>query len=245
MKKLSAILTIICIVALTVIPVSASEPVDLVFTAQADKVNPGENIVIDFTYTPSSQCVNGLNVTVSFDSTLIDSDKVKASGLTVGKYDGYMVITGENTDEEGWAGEISTLTLPTLETANGKATIYISSVKEIIDYDMENLEYTTTNATVTVQVGDGGSTPDPEPVFTVDKTVDGGVVKVEVKNADLAGAGKIYVATFNGGVLVDCIEKTIANGTLDFAGLEGDVSTAQMFVWNDQLVPITYATSAQ
>jgi hypothetical protein len=88
----------------------------------------------------------------------------------------------------------------------------------------------------------GSSTP----VFTVDKAVVDGAVKVTVANAEeLSVTGSIYVATFNEGVLVDCIEKPIVDGTIDFTGLKGNVDTAQMFVWNDQLVPITYTTSAQ
>lgn len=58
------------------------------------------------------------------------------------------------------------------------------------------------------------------------------VVTVENKGDK---TGKVYVATFVGGVLDACQVKDLADGELKFEGLTGDV---KVFVWDNNMVPL-------
>ena len=244
MKKVCLILTMVLVFAMTVVPVSAASAVDLVLTGPTEAVVPGESFVVQLTHEPADAVVNGIVFYVTVDADLIESVKASNQFQVSAITNGEVKIMGDNGDETGFGGSMTNITFTSKAGVNGVAAISISRVIELIDYDSEDVDFTLTKATVDVQIGESGSS-DPDPEFTVDKAVEGNAVKVTVANSDLVSEGQIYVAIFNGDVLVDCQVQDIKDGTLTFSGLDGDLDTAKMFVWDDTLTPITYATSAQ
>lgn len=66
-----------------------------------------------------------------------------------------------------------------------------------------------------------------------------GKVVVTAENVG-ENVGTVYVATYNAGVLVDCEAKALADIADGWTveNLEGEAADAQIFVWNDQNVPL-------
>ena len=240
MKKISAILAMVFILVMAVMPVSAAELTGVALTASAETVEIGTEIIITVSCTPDTTGVLSADLLIGYDSTLVefvesdtDANDVEGEGIYFGAY---------TKSSAPFYGELGTVTFKAI--ANGKANFTVALQDEysaVKDTDKVSHTSDLVMTGVSVQIG---SEPDSKPeVFTVDKVVDGNAVKVTVANSNLVAAGKIYVATFNGDVLVDCQVQDIKDDTLTFSGLAGELSTAKMFVWDNNNVPIEYVSA--
>lgn len=75
--------------------------------------------------------------------------------------------------------------------------------------------------------------------FAVEANLVDGKVVVTAENIG-ENAGTVYVATYNEGVLVDCEVKALADIADGWTveNLDGEAANAQIYVWNDQNVPL-------
>lgn len=251
MKKLSAILVMVLVLTMTVITVSAADDIGYKLSPSKATVEAGETFTIEVSYTPTTLGLFSADVLIGYDTTLVEF-VTATSALTVAgqpytvknAYPSAGYLTLSHGTDWGCAyenGKLSTVTFKALADVSGTANFSIDLPAEggILGNDFETHGLISKEGTsITI-----GSEPNPDPVFTVDKAVDGNAVKVTVANSNLVAAGKIYVATFDGDVLVDCQVQDITDDTLTFSGLEGELSTAKIFVWDNNNVPIEYATT--
>lgn len=239
MKKLSAILALALVFALTVVPVSAAQSIEVSLVPSATTVPAGETFTLDVVYTPSTVQMATANIKLEFDPELVSYVSAAAPSEVVGAQfipNATNVATGIlllpcSAGASYYGGKMGTLTFKALESVNGTAQFTLTENGAMEDFDLEMVNATFKNLSVTI--GEGGSEPDPDPVFTVTAVDDGTKTTVTVANKG-DKVGKVYVASYNGEVLTKCEAKDLADGSLEFA-VTGSV---KVFVWDANNVPL-------
>lgn len=243
MKRISAILVMALVVAMTVVPVCAID-VTVAMSTPSTTIDAGTDFSVAIDYTPASEPLASFEAAIYYDAEKIDYKgtytlAAGATGTVNKTTDGRIKIAIASAD--AWTGNFLTLDFASKAEVSGTAEFTLE-VDLIDDVDM-NGEHEALDVTPLVMTI-GGSEPDPEPeVFAISATESGNDVVVTVDNADLAVGEeiKVYVATYtDGDVLVTCQEQALVDGTMTFTGLAN--ANAKVFVWDNQNVPVADVT---
>lgn len=255
MKKIiNIVLTIALILNLSVIcasaedivtfSMSATEMVDGMFDVAVD-VSDGANLMSGtFLVTYDTSLVE-----VDEDLTYTDGDSVQ-TGMCNTDIPGEIYYSFVNTTKCISDETVFYVSFKALSDVNGKAVFNVTvdpEGTEGINYSpsgnpKKNKDTTlikegfNKTSSVTVQIGE--DKPEVKEFAVKANLVDGKVV-VTAENIG-ENAGTVYVATFNGGVLVDCETKALAEIADGWTveNLDGEAANAQIFVWNDAMVPL-------
>lgn len=248
MKKLSIFLAIALVIAMTVVPAcAADEEINIALKTASSNIQPGTQFTVDVTFTPASKLMNALDFNIYWDAT-----KVKYVSITpaVGSYmdnevsgGRFFTLWGTNTIVYT-EGKVATITFETLSDVSGATDItidaeYAAFIPSIGSVTVEDIEEFASETGVTVKIG---SEPVVEEKFEISATTDGGNVVVTAENIDKAVGEeiKVYVATYAGGVLVNCQEQALVEGPMTFTGLAD--ASARVFVWDKYNVPVADVT---
>jgi hypothetical protein len=242
MKKLSAILVMVLVFAMTVVPVSAAGE-GYVLTPSATTVAAGEQFTIDVTYTPASMEVWTADVLVGYDTALVKY--VSATPAVTGqtftpKADAtagtLTLVIATDMSVYYTGGKLATITFEALADVNGNAafTVGLPASGAITDSAWTGYsDITGTGTTVAI----GNVIPEPpvvEKKFEVSAVENTDKTVVTVKDSSEVAAGTVYVANYVDDVLVSCESKPLADGDLEFA-ITGNV---KVFVWDANNVPL-------
>lgn len=224
--------------------------------SEITEANPGDSVMARITV-PKGGYIGALDYLVTYDPDVLTyetedgtSGMVSITETTVGtQVSAYITDKGTDNKLKTVAGLI--FTIKDEPVLNLDKLLDFSVRGDKSEYYAGGTTKTTfTNDDIALSISDlsinglviGGN--DPEPVFEISAAVDGTAVDVAVANSNLVAAGTVYVATFADGALVDCKTAALADGTTVFDGLEGDLSTAKVFVWDANMIPIVAAPIA-
>lgn len=252
MKKIINIALVLALVLnLFTICASATDTFEFSLTADKESVKAGETVTLTVEVTNVDKFV-GAKLQVQYNKDHFNkpakadvianpnSENTQINVVLAGKVT-LVYANATMTMQEGVLA-----TIPLVAKADVAA---VSEIKLVVDPDEAGIAYspsgvlvddngaidkattTAANSEDVVSVTVGEVAP---PAFTVTANDNGTDTVVTVANKG-DKTGKVYVATFVGGVLDVCQVKDLADGTLTFEGLTGDV---KVYVWDANMVPL-------
>jgi len=207
--------------------------------------NAGETIAA-YIYLPENTYLSSIGFNINYDESILTykstnfSGDYEWTGATGDQGNGVLKVGAATSAPQGSFVDLAVM----LFTVNASPVKTKDTLFSIELDAAEKLTYNSGSGDVAFTADEFAVTFDKqltingvqEPVkeFKVTATDDGSKTVVTVANKGNK-TGKVYVATFVGGVLDLCQVKDLADGDLTFEGLTGDV---KVYVWDNNMVPL-------